>query len=123
VIGRCVEALVVNKLAANINSRNVPVSNDELACLSAILGTKSDDVMLLLRHSGAIEFTNMVFLSLNNFYSFTREVVSPPYLLDVVQHTSSALSQALPPELNVEMRLNQTDTLMNFFNGQCELVL
>jgi hypothetical protein len=59
VIGRCVGALVVNKLAADINSRNNPVRDDELACLSAILGTKSDDVMLLLSHPGAIEFTNM----------------------------------------------------------------
>jgi hypothetical protein len=66
VIGRCVEALVVNKLAADINSRSVPVSNDELACLSAILGTKSDDVMLLLNHPGAIEFTNMIFLALDD---------------------------------------------------------
>src|ERR1700677_2527717 len=65
VIGRCVEALVVNKLAADIHSRSTPVSSDELACLSAILGTKSCDMMLLLNHPGAIEFTNMIFLALD----------------------------------------------------------
>ncbi len=124
VIGRCVEALVVNKLAADINSRDVSesVTDDELACLSAILGSKSDDVMLWLDHPGAIEFTNMVFLALDDFYSFTLETV-PSYVLDVVQQTFSALSQALPPELNTMMRLNQTDTLMNVSDGQCELVL
>ena len=120
-IGRCVEALVVNKLAADINSRDVPVSNDELACLSAILGTKSNDVMLLLNHPGAIEFTNMVFLASDDFYS--TDGTMPSFALDVVQQTSSALSQALPPEFDAKMRLNQTNTLMNVSDGQCELVL
>ncbi|KAI9438975.1 hypothetical protein H4582DRAFT_106978 [Lactarius indigo] len=108
-LGRCVGALVVNKLAADINSRNVPLNKDELACLSAILGTKSPDVTLLLRHPGAVEFTNMVFLALDDFYFVTIGTV-PSYLLDVIQQTSSALSQALPPELNAKMRLNQTTT-------------
>ena len=48
IIGRCAEALVVNKLAADIKSRRVPISDDELACLSAILGTESHDVRLYL---------------------------------------------------------------------------
>ncbi|KAH9030103.1 hypothetical protein EDB85DRAFT_1453615 [Lactarius pseudohatsudake] len=113
VIGRCVGALVVNKLAADINSRNVPVTTDELACLSAILGTKShDDVKLLLSHQGAIEFTNMVFLTLDDFYSFTHEKL-PSCVLDVVQKTSIALSQGLPLELIDRMRINQTDYLVN----------
>ncbi len=128
VVGRCFEALVVNKLAADINSRNVPVTNGELASLSGILGTKSDDVMLLLSHPGTIKFTNMVFLALDDFlfyqdfYPFSHEAV-PSYVLDVVQQTSSALSQALPPELNAKMGPSQTDTLMNVSNGQCILVL
>ncbi len=127
VIGRCVEALVLNKLATDINSRdinsrNVLVTNDELACLSAILGTKSHDVMLLLNHLGAIEFTKMVFLTLDDFYSFALETV-PAYVLGVVQQTSSALSQGLPPELITGMGLNRTDTLVNVSDGQCEFVL
>ena len=119
VIGRCVEALVVNKVVANLNI-NVPTSDNELACLSAILGTERDDVKRLLHNQGTIQFSNMVFLALDDFYSFTLEPV-PLYVLDVVQRTFSALSQALPLELNAKMRLNQTDTLMNISNGECEL--
>ena len=122
VMGRCVEALVVNKLVADIHSRNFPVTNDELACLSTILGTKSDDVMLLLNRSGAIEVTNMVFLALDDFYSFTLGSV-PSYVLDVVQQTSSALRQDLRPEPKAKIRLYQTNTLMHISTGQCELVL
>ncbi|KAH9016054.1 hypothetical protein EDB84DRAFT_756133 [Lactarius hengduanensis] len=120
VIGRCVEALVVNKLVADINSRNVSVTNDELACLSAILGTKSHDVMILLSHPGAIEFTMMVFLALDNFYSFTPEKVRPD-VLDVVQQTFGILSQALPAESNATMPLDQTDTLMSGSDGTSPL--
>ena len=122
VIGRCVEALIVNKLAADINSRNVPVNDDELGCLSVILCTKSDDVVLLLRHPGAIEFTNMVFLAWAIIDSFTFARV-PLDVMDVVQQTFGILSQALPVESNVTMRLDQTNTLMNAFDGQCELGL
>jgi hypothetical protein len=120
VIGRCVEALVVSKLAAN--SRRVQVGNEELACLSAILGTKRDDVERLLQNPGAIEFTKMVFLALDNFYSFTLETV-PSDILDVVQETFDILSQGLPVELNTTIPLDYTDTLMNVFDGQCEPVL
>ena len=117
VLGRCVEALVVNKLAADISSRNIPVNKDELACLSAILGTKGDDVMLLLDHPGAIEFTNMIFLALDNFYTLTLEAV-PSDISDVVQESFRILSRALPAELNVAMPPYQTGTLMNVFDGQ-----
>ena len=122
VIGRCIGALVVNKLAADINSRSnaqVTVDEDELACLSSILGTKSDDVMLLLRHPGAIEFTNMVFLTLHDLDSFTLETV-PPYMLDVVLQTSSVLSQALPHELRVKM---EAETPTNIPDGRSKPML
>ena len=122
VIGRCVGALFVNKLAADINSRTEPIRNVELKCLSAILGIKCDDVMHLLRHPGAIEFMNIVFFAWANIDSIPSARV-PSDVLDVFQQTSGALSQALPPCLNTEMRLNQTDTLMNVPDGQCELVL
>ncbi|KAH9071586.1 hypothetical protein EDB83DRAFT_258952 [Lactarius deliciosus] len=120
VIGRCVEALVVNKLVADINLRNVSVTNDELACLSAILGTKSHDVMILLSHPGAIEFTMMVFLALDNFYSPTPEKVRPD-VLDVVQQTFGILLQALPAESNATTPLDQTDTLMSGSDGTSPL--
>ena len=122
VIGRCIGVLVVNKLSADINSRNVPVSSDELACLSTILGTNSDDVMLLLSRPGAIEFTNMVFLTLDDSYSVTLGTV-PSYMLDVVHQTSNALSRALPSELNAKMPLDQTILTMNISDGECGLVL
>lgn len=120
VIGRCAEALVINKLAADINSRRLPVNNEELACLSAILGTKSDDVMVLLSRTGAIEFTNIVFLALDEFYFLNLGPV-PSYVLDVVQQTSSALRvyQGLHTELKAKIRLNQTNTLMNICAGVC----
>ena len=120
VIGRCVEAFVVNNLVTDIKSRRTPVSNDELACLSAILGTKSENVKVLLNHPGAIEFTNMVFLALDDFYSFTLETM-PLYVLEVVEGTFSSLSQALPPEWKTEMRPEQTACLRGVSDSQCEL--
>lgn len=122
VIGRCVEALVVNNLTADIKSRNVLVICDKLACLTALLGTKSDDVKLLLDHPGAIEFTKMVFLALDNFCSFALETV-PLYVLRAVQETFDILSWALTTEWKAAMLLDQTDTLMNTSDGQCEPAL
>ena len=119
VIACCVRALVVTKLVSDFNSLVVPVSDGELACLSAILGTESKHVTLLLRHPGAIELTNLVFLALDDLYSFPTV---PSYVLDVFQQTLSTLSRALPPDLDPMMRLNQTDILMNLSDGQCERV-
>ena len=118
VIGRCVGALVVSKLVADIKSRRTMVSRDELACLSAVLGTKSDDVKLLLDDPGAIELTNMAFLALDDFYSLTLEN-APLYVLNVIQETFSLLqgflSRALLPELSAEVR---TDSVMKVSDGQ-----
>ena len=118
VIGRCVETVVVSKLAADINSRRNtqdPVNDYELACLSTILRTKTDDLMLLLRHPGAIELTNMVFLASHDIHSFTLQTV-PSYMLVVVKETSGSLFQALPPDFSVTM---EAKTLMNVSDGQC----
>jgi hypothetical protein len=111
-MGRCVGALVVNKLAADVTSLKVLVSNDEIACISSILGTSSDSVRLLLSHPGAVEFTNAIFLALDDFDDCSPRAM-PTYLLDMVQQTSSTLSHELPLELKAMMRLTQTDTLMN----------
>jgi hypothetical protein len=121
VIGRCVEALVVSKLGADIKSRIGPVSHHELACLSAILGTSRDNVKALLDYPGAIEFTNMAFLALDDSYSFTLETM-PLYVLEVVQGTFRSLSQALPPELSAEIRSKQTGRLMGVSESQCGLL-
>lgn len=117
VIGRCVGALVVNKLVTDIKSRRIPVSRDELTCLSAVLGTRSDDVKLLLDNSGAIELTNMAFLALDDFYTLTLDTV-PLYVLSVIEETFGFLSRALPPGLSAAMRQIQTDSVMNVSDGQ-----
>ena len=123
VIGRCVEALVVNKLADDIKSSMASVGkDDELACLLAVLGTKSDNVELLPCHLDAIKFTKMVFLALDNFYSFTHEIV-PSGILNVVQQTFGILSQALPHEWNAIMPPAQTDSPNHISDGQFEHVL
>jgi hypothetical protein len=114
VIGRCIEALVVSKLAADIKSRKVPAQ--ALACLSAILGTNGDDVKRLLVHPGAIEFTNMVFLALDDFYS-TLETVPSYVLNEIAQETFRFLSLSLPPELNSERRLEEMDSVMKVPDG------
>ena len=120
-IGRCVKALVVNNIS-NIKSRNAPVSDDQLACLSTILGTESDDVALLFRHPGAIELTNMVFFALGDVYSSASASVSLD-VPDVVQKTFDILSWALPAELNAQMHCNQTNTVTNLSVGGCEHAL
>ncbi len=109
VIGRCVEALVVNKLVADINLHTIPVGDSRLACLSAILGTRTHDMVLLLSHPGAIEFSNVVFLALDDLSSSVINDV-PLYAHYVLQQTLGILFQALPAELNAKMLLDQTDT-------------
>jgi hypothetical protein len=121
-IGRCVGALIVNKLAADINLRTNPIRDDELDCLSAILRIKSNDVMLLLCHPGAIEFTNIVFLSMVEIDSSASTRV-PSDFPDVVQQTFGILSQTLPAGLNSTMQLDQKGTMMNTSDGQCKPVL
>ena len=122
VIGRCVEALVINKLAADIESSDRQVTDGELklACLSALLRTKSDDVTLLLNHPGAAGFTKMVSLALDNSQSFTQDSV-PAAILKMVQDTFDILSQALPAEWNDAMSLDLTDMLINNPDGPCYL--
>lgn len=120
-IGRGIGALVVNKLSADIKWRNCPVSNDQLACLSAILGTENHDVMLLLGCPGAIEFTSLVFLALDDSYSTVGEV--PSYMLEVVQQTSDVLCRALPPQLRAKMQLDRANPMANISDGECEFVL
>ena len=118
---RCVEALVVKNITADIESRTVPVSNDELkpGSLIVILGTRSDDMKLLLEHPGAIEFTKIVFLALDNFHYFAHETVPKDVRgLGAVQETFVILARALPSEWSVATMLDQIDTLMNVSDGQ-----
>lgn len=112
VIGRCVEALVANRLAAGISSRNVLVNNDELACLSAILGTESHDVRLCLSQPGIIELVNLASLVLGDVSSL-RASQLPPDARTVFQQTLDIVAQALPAQGDSDIPLNQTVALAN----------
>ena len=119
-IGQCVGALVVNKLVADLNSRADSISDVELECISAILGTMNDEVVFLLRHQGAMELTN--FLTLVNIFDFDSARMPSDVLL-TIQQTLDVLYRALPAELSVKKQLNQVDILMNVSDGQYALVL
>lgn len=113
-LGRCVGALLVNKLAADLRLRTDSNRDVELGTLSGILGTGTNHVALLLRHRGAIEFTNIFFLALADIKSARISLD----VLDVVQQTFGIISQAFPTDLNANIRLEQTDTLINVLDGQ-----
>ncbi|KAH9159994.1 hypothetical protein EDB89DRAFT_1006435 [Lactarius sanguifluus] len=107
VIGRCAEALVVAKLAADIESRDVPVSNDELGCLLAILRTESHDVGLCLSQPGTIQLVNLASLALGVVSSLEVDQM-PPDTRYVLQQTLAVLSQTIPVRANAELPLDQT---------------
>ena len=120
--GRCVEALVVNKLITDLNSRADSIKDMELECISAILGAGDDEVTLLLRHQGVMELTNITYLTFANIVDFSSAIV-PSDVLNTIQQTFDVLYRALPAESSVKRQLNQTDTLMNISGGQYELLL
>ena len=122
VIGCCVEALVVNKLIADINSRNAPVSKKDLACLSTILRTNIDDVTLWLAQPGAIELWGIANLLSDVVCSLITNA-GPLDVLDVVQQTLDLVSQALPAEKIVQLQLDQTVSLINVSNGNFDRII
>jgi hypothetical protein len=121
VTGRCVGALVVNKLVADMNAHTLLVNDAELALLSTILGIKSKDVTHWLNSPGTIHFANIIFLMDdvydNDSWSPTSDV------LDVVQQTFSILSRSLSVQPGTEMRLDLTDIEMEVSKGRCEFML
>ena len=121
-IGRCVEALVVSKLAADVNSRDVPVSDDEVACLSAILGAKDHDVRNCLSHPGTIELVNLAYLAFGDVSSLRADQV-PPSTRSVLQQTLITLSRALPAQANAELPLDQEVALVNSSVDKFERVI
>ena len=104
VTGRCVGALVVNKLVADIKSGTIPVNDAEIECLSAILHSESRDVRLCLAQPGIIELLNMASLVLVHV-DFFKASDAP---LDLHQ-TLEILSQAVPPQENTEMHSDQLE--------------
>jgi hypothetical protein len=117
-IGRCIVALVVNKLVTDINSPNVLVNNDELACLSAILGTESHDVRLSLGQPGTIQLVNLVSLAWGDVRSL-RADRTLPHKESALQETLAILSQALPAQANDEP-LDQTVALATVSDDKFE---
>ena len=125
VVGRCFCALVVMKLVADFRSRadsNVQISDDELVCISAILGTPDNDMTYWLKQPGAIELMNVAFLAFDDIGSFAADTV-PSYVLDVIPETFSIISQSLPAEISIEPGLDQTDAQTDIPGGQFEHIL
>jgi hypothetical protein len=119
VMGRCFCALVVTKLAADTRSRpdsNVQISDDELACLSIILGTKSDDVKFCLEWPGVIGLASMASLALGDLGPLGVSTL-PPDVFDVAYQTLTILSQSLPAGLQLDRPLTQLDILNGEFDA------
>jgi hypothetical protein len=121
VIGHCARALVVNKLAADLNSFTVPlaVNDAELACLSSILDSQSRDLTLCLTQPGIVELVNLASFAIGHLgYLKACDVpFDPP---DVLQQTLDILIQALPAHENVEVQLDETDALSNTSDDRVE---
>ncbi|KAH8982441.1 hypothetical protein EDB92DRAFT_126076 [Lactarius akahatsu] len=122
VIGRCVGALVVNKLAADINSRDIPVADEELECLSTILDTETNDVRLCLGRPGTIELVNLASLALGDVSSLRADQM-PLDMSSVLQQTLTILSQALPAPGNAEQPLDRTNALVDVSDDKFERVI
>ena len=112
VILHCVRALIVNKLLADINSRNNPndpATNGELVCLAAILNTNHDDVRLCLSHPGTIKLAVMASLAFS-YVNPEGAIEVPLDARDVLQQTLNLLSQTLPAQETDELQLDLTQT-------------
>ncbi|KAF8261190.1 hypothetical protein EI94DRAFT_822090 [Lactarius quietus] len=107
VMGSCVEALVVKNLVVRMNSRTdsdstFQISDKELACVSAILGTESHDLRLWLSRPGAVELAtevSLVFSEIDMLFTYTP----PSDVLDMVQETCNLVSFQVPYELYAEL--------------------
>ena len=119
VIRYCVGALIINNIATDINARPLPVNDAELECLAAVLDTTNQDVTNLLSHSGAIRFVNMVCL-IENVYEHPSW--DPSIAPDIVRRTFDILVQSLPAQLDTEIQLDLTDTLVEVAEGQLKLI-
>ena len=115
VIGHCAMTLVVNKLAADIHARTLPVNDAELASLSSILDFECHDIGLCLTQPGIVELVNMAFLVLG--YVDTSKASDVPLSSpDILRQTLSILSQALPAQENAEIRPDQVAVLSHISN-------
>ena len=120
VMGRCLCALVVIKLATDARSypdSNVQLNNDALACLSIILGIKNDDVRFCLESPGAVQLATLVSLALGDISCLDVSTL-PPDVLDVAYQTLTFLSQSLPTGEAVAPQLDRSLSQLNIPNGE-----
>ena len=114
--GRCFGALVVMKMAADIRSRadlNLPIRDEELACLSAILDAEGPNLRTWFSRPCAIELANMISLiSTEIDFLFSDTVTSESEVLDMMQQTYNILTRTLPAELSAKLTNFTTE-------GQC----
>ena len=114
--GRCFGALVVMKMAADIRSRadlNLPIRDEELACLSAILDAEDPNLRTWFSRPCAIELANMISLiSTEIDFLFSDTVSSESEVLDMMQQTYNILTRTLPAELSAKLTNFTTE-------GQC----
>ena len=124
-IGRCIGILIVNKLVADINSRNGPspiYRDDELACLSTILGTESHEASLCLSQPGTIELVNLASLAWGDVSSLRVDQL-PPDARSVFQRTLTTLFQTVPAQGNAGPLLDHTIALVNVSDDKFERTL
>ncbi|KAF8260603.1 hypothetical protein EI94DRAFT_887468 [Lactarius quietus] len=96
------------KLVADIKSRQ-DSNDEELACLSAILGTEIHDVKFCLQRPGTVELAIMASLTLGDIISLDTNAV-PPDVLDLFKQTLDILFQALPAAEIAERQLDPSIT-------------
>ena len=118
VMERCFGTLVATKLVADLRSRtdsesNVQISCDELACLSAILGTENRTLKIWLGRPGVVELASLFSLTLTGVDPLFNKVSD--VLDDMVQQTSNILAGTLPAEFYIE--------LVHLTDGTCEAIL
>ncbi|KAH9030926.1 hypothetical protein EDB85DRAFT_1961674, partial [Lactarius pseudohatsudake] len=106
VIGRCVVAVIINKLSADLKSRTIPINDGVLACLSPVLGTEGYDLEFLHHQPGTIALANTISLAFGEVGTLAADAV-PPEVLDVVQQTLTILSLALLAQEKAELQLDQ----------------
>src|SRR6266702_1384968 len=124
VTGLCFGALVVTKLAADVKSStdsDVQISDEQLACLSAILGTESRDVRLCLTQPGVVQLASMVSLALDDASLVANAV--PSDVLDVVQQTLEILSQTIPAEETIELPPDLSNAQTNISGGKFDPII
>jgi hypothetical protein len=110
---RCTSIMIMMKLMANVRSRfdsNSEILNDELACLSTILGIESDEVKDCLEWPGAVELATITSLALGDF-GIHRVATTWGDERDAAIATFAMLSRALPAESAAELESSTWDDI------------